>query len=548
MLLISFDTSPKLYFLVGVLAAFMMLAWEAWQHKKQAKPAYEAVFLLSAAFLLVFMRLPTVLHNQEINIDESQVISHALTLKQYPTYWESVDGTTIGPLNIYLLIVPTWFGLAFDYTAAHLLNICCQLGFLLFFFLSIRNFYGVQIARLALLPTLFFFAFTQEPDFVHYSSEQLPILMLGACLWLFSKIYNAPQNNQFGVWYALGLVAGAVPFAKLQAVPLAGLMVLFAVIWLVVFSKKYLREKLTIGAVLLMAGLTFPLLVFGWALANNLFDDMLDFYIRGNLVYAGGRSFWQSMAAIPAFFSKIKGFQYYWLATLGLAVLAVVVSKKKWSKENGFLLIFACCQLFVSVYAATKTGNDFGHYLLLCVVPLAFLNAWLLHQIGSFNLFTYLSIGALVVFGSFNLLKFNANNYPTTRQLPQTDVAKAIQKYGKVGEYLTVWGWACRYYVETQMPEGTAENHSERCIFDHPMRHDYRKRYLADLHRTRPVVFADAVGKNSTWVQNKATQGHECFSELKTFIAQHYTYAGTTDDVRIYVRNDRFAQPINTNK
>ena len=77
---------------------------------------------------------------------------------------------------------------------------------------------------------------------------------------------------------------------------------------------------------------------------------------------------------------------------------------------------------------------------------------------------------------------------------------------------MVVWGWQCVYYVEAQLAQGTAENHSERSIFNHPMRKTYRERYLADMKRTKPAIVLDAVGKNSFWVQNKKTQGIEKLS------------------------------------
>ncbi len=104
---------------------------------------------------------------------------------------------------------------------------------------------------------------------------------------------------------------------------------------------------------------------------------------------------------------------------------------------------------------------------------------------------------------------------------------------------MVVWGWQCRYYVEAQLAQGTAENHSERCIFQHPLQAVYRQRYLRDMKRTRPVVFIDAVGKNSTWVQDVATQGYESFPELAVYIRKNYAYLGRIDDTRLFIRKDR---------
>src|SRR5690606_21242797 len=123
------------------------------------------------------------------------------------------------------------------------------------------------------------------------------------------------------------------------------------------------------------------------------------------------------------------------------------------------------------------------------------------------------------------------NPYPSVdaRELSESPVVKELKKYTTAGERMVVWGWQPRYYVEAQLPQGTAELNSERCIFEHPMREVYRERYMRDLKRNRPTVFIDAVGKNSVWVQDTLTQSYRSFPELATYIDQNYTMKSTYD-------------------
>jgi hypothetical protein len=118
-------------------------------------------------------------------------------------------------------------------------------------------------------------------------------------------------------------------------------------------------------------------------------------------------------------------------------------------------------------------------------------------------------------------------------------VNEALKYTTSQKDYMVVWGWQCRYYVEAALPQGTAENHSERSIFDHPLRAQYRARYIKDLYRTQPIVFIDAVGKNSLWVQDVKTQGYESFPELKTFIEENYVFKGSIGGDRLFIRKDR---------
>lgn len=93
------------------------------------------------------------------------------------------------------------------------------------------------------------------------------------------------------------------------------------------------------------------------------------------------------------------------------------------------------------------------------------------------------------------------NRCPTDRQMGwqmQTiSTGREIKKLAQMGEQLSVWGWRCDHYVETQMPQGVAENHTIRSAFTHPMVSLCQARYIRDFARTMPPVFVDAVGNQN---------------------------------------------------
>jgi hypothetical protein len=133
--MISFDNSPPVYWLIGyLLAGFVIFA-------SQYKSIPTRAYLLTGVVLLVFMRLPVIVFNRELNQDESQMLSHAVTLFQNPVYWRSVDGTTIGPLDNYLLVIPKLFGFQLDYSAARYGAAVCR-GRMAFAF-----FFGQKLVR-----------------------------------------------------------------------------------------------------------------------------------------------------------------------------------------------------------------------------------------------------------------------------------------------------------------------------------------------------------------------------------------------------------------
>ncbi len=288
--MLAFDSFPVVYWSLGYSLALIVVGLTF--KKDIPLPLY----LTGAFALFVMMRLPAIVLNRELNVDESQMLSHALTLYQDPVYWRSVDGTTIGPLDNYLLVIPRLFQFQLDYTSARIMGVLCSIGSLLFFFYATKKWFGEAIARVALLVPLFFLAFTQESDFVHYSSEQLPVFILSICLALLANLsVRVAASGAF--W--LGLVAGMIPFAKLQAVPQAGVAVLGGLYLVYQYYQQTKAVKPLVA--LLLGGITFPAVALGLILGAEVFQDFIDFYILGNAVYAAG-SGW---ADIPTQFGKV---------------------------------------------------------------------------------------------------------------------------------------------------------------------------------------------------------------------------------------------------
>ncbi|TDE12514.1 hypothetical protein [Dyadobacter psychrotolerans] len=532
--MIHFDNCPTVYWLIGyILAGIVMLSAF---YKKVSLP----IFVILSIALLTFMRLPVIVFNREINPDESQMLSHAITLFHNPVYWRSVDGTTIGPLDNYLLVVPRLFGFQIDYTSGRFMGLLCTVGTLLFLLLSLKNWFGSLTAQISVLIPLIFLSFTQEPDFVHYSSEQLPAFLLTLTLWFLSR-YHLDKANSTTNSYLLGLTAGAVPFAKLQAVPQALLLVVaaFWFCYLIYKDKKSYRPAL----MLVFGGITFPALTFIWAACNHVLTDLIDFYLLGNVIYAGGSAKTPIVQQFFKILSLSTDFIIFTAVLILPAIFGLIQVFQKNIKGNLQISAIIIGLVLASVYAVTKSGNDFVHYLNFCIVPWSLLAAFGIQRL---NKWAIVFPGLLLLYFCFSdyssfknqhqLNSFISDNATTLAESP---VVKELKKYTKKDDFMVVWGWQCMYYVEAQLAEGTAENHSERSIYQHDMLGKYRSRYISNIQRTKPVVFLDAVGKNSFWVQDRKTQGFENFPALAEYISSNYNFKGTFDDTRLFVRKDR---------
>ncbi|WP_247237146.1 hypothetical protein [Telluribacter sp. SYSU D00476] len=540
--MLTFDYSPLIYWAVGYLLAGVVI----WAGVSQR--ISNLAYLCLSIVLLVMMRLPAVVMNRELNPDESQMISHGITLYYSPIYWQSVDGTTIGPLDNYLLVVPRLLGFQVDYTSARVMGLLCAVGALLFFFGAVRRWFGSSTARVALLFPLLFLAFTQEPDYVHYSSEQLPAFLLGFCLYMLARL--STSRSLSARWaYLLGFVAGMVPFAKLQAVPQAAVLAL-AGIWVAYHYFRSDRQYRPLAAILL-GGLSFPLLVVAWTLYHEVFDDMIDFYLLGNAIYAGNSSF----TSIPTYLFRLLSLSPDFLVYFILLLIPVGVGVVRWRKpasspaepRQAFLPWLMVGYLLAALYAATKSGNPFVHYLTLCIHPLALAAVCGLHELRKQRVAWSLVLPGVWVLwfagmdglSAIRYRQVNAFNSIGATALPESALVSEIKKHTEPGDYLVVWGWHLLYYVEAQLPQGTAENHSERSIFVHPLRDTYRARYISNMKTNRPAVFVDAVD-NSLWLGNRATEGYESFPELAQYIKQNYHYVGTYDKNLLFIRKDKY--------
>ena len=551
-----FDTFPILYWL-PVYALCWGLLWLAFHPSVNRR-----VFMALAIGVLFLLRLPSIVFNAEVNPDESQMITQALTLRYDPVYFRAVDGTTAGPLDSYFLVLPSLFGLPFDYITAHLMAFGLVAVYLWLLFGTARLWFGEPAARLALLPLVFMLGLTQSGDFLHYNSELIALVLLGGSYYLYATQLTRKQPT-LGRIALIGLLLGMVPFSKLQAVPLAAVVGLFVVIDL-------LSRQTTVAAkagrivVLGISAALFPLFVMLLTWLNGVYDDFITFYILGNFQYGGNTDQWQSLLQLPDFFQK--GTEFDWLVklTAGVWLTGFIVALRRNIRFNrnvwqvgGFVLLL----LVATLFAITRTGSGYVHYLYFLTGPLLFGLGYGWQQLlANERLGRWVSAGAIAVFLALFGVKATLNYvqdvpmnpYPSNRQngwtLQPSPVSKVVAKYARPGEKLVVWGWRCDYYVQTQMPQGVAENHSIRSAFAHPLLTTYQQRYIRDFVRSFPPVFVDAVGQQNLWMTDRKTQGHELIKPLAQFVAAHYKYAGLVNDARIYVRYDRVNGPPAANR
>lgn len=513
---------------------------------------YWATVLLG---LLLLMRLPFIAYNRELDVDESQMLAQAMSLKQLGVYWKFVDGLTQGPLTNYALIIPSWLGLPFDYTSGRLLGVLVLFLTLLAIFYTLRNLFRKTAALMVFTPVACFFLLSQGA-FSSLYNEYLVMLLLASCFWLFSTVYrqNQPKAYQLSL---LGFLTGMVPFAKLQGVPTALLIVTFAVILIVKRSQSKIRHL----ACLVGAGIFFPAIVLVETIHYNVLHYFWQFYVLGNMEYSSGGSIWDKALGYPGFLRQSGQFFYFFIciALLIIGGAATLTWRGRQRGASRLVFWFGLLHVIVGFYVVIKPGYLFPHYQLFLIIPLAVLAGTIVEKVAESNSWSssqknaVLSAWLVTCFAPHFVSKWastTSRSSGTVTSVSITDLGKplvvspvgnAILRFSRPGELLTVWGWHPAYHLETRLSQATADLIPFRILTSGPRQQSHLQRYLGDLEKNKPVVFVDQITTGSFWFNDPAQFGHAQIPGLSGFISKHYHQVATIDGETIYVLKERLS-------
>ena len=584
------DSSPGHYWVVawpvfGVVVALALLAFcfprerAWWQHP--------VVFSLAMLIALLAFRWPVLFDNRQYpDPDESQLIAGASTLRYDPIFWRSVDGSTHGPLDQWPLLVALFVRGSLDFTAARTVTTLLIWIELVSAWFLFRHLFKVSIAGLLVLPLMAAHAFTHAWSFVAYCSEHVPdaLVAVGCCSLLTAWRQCGAGPPKLGRLFAAGILLGAVPFAKLQATPIAAVAVIGGA-WLALFSdSSNWRQRWRAVGIFFSGAATVPALILGMVLACGIWSDFLYSYILDNIRiggqtwpgtatdlaerssildsvrFAGDREFtWaEAPRMLVELGGSIFGFNefFLWLVGFGGCALLLFPCFTKWHRRCA---TFAAAVLFFAILAAMAPGRAFIHYLQLVIFPAGLFGGLIAGAVLQNVAREGLSIGVpfrvvrvviIVAFLSCGLAPqiwwrarepqpFIGQFTVTQGALVQSEVSREILRHASPGERLGVWGWMPIFWVETGLIQATRDGNYSRQTDPYHYRGYFRTRYLRDLSRTRPPVFVDAVGVGNFIHENRGKSAHETFPELRDYIAENYHLVRDVEGTRIYVRNDR---------
>lgn len=542
-----FDTHAQSYWVIATIPTLVLAAWMAWQIFDAPPPddrkSRRIVFAVLVLFVLFAWRWPFLLSADEYNPDESQLIAGAMTLRLDAVPWRGVDGFTSGPLNFYPLTAIQLCGLPLDYFTARVTALLLIWGALLACYHLWSRVFDSIIASVCLLPALAFFSTVTDWDFIHYSSEHLALLLTAVSAYgILRPVEDVTLRTR---WRIFGcLCAGMLPLAKLQSGPLAAALVVLALISERREISPEVSKKRVIALRLFAAALPTVFIV-GLAGATGQFEHFLRSYLLQNFVYVGdGASLAEVIENLWSTSHKTDHFLIFCgITTLGACVGAPICLRSKpknWWWISG-ALIFAAS--LVSIFGARRA---LLHYVLLCIVPLVL---WYGAGVGSclktlsprprlWLSSVFLLIG-LAPFG-FRLTQKPPDiigTFGAQWREPYTAVGRLLRSYKSPESRLAIWGWLPSLYVESGLPQATRDGNTSWAMIPSPHREYYQQRFLADLRRTHPDFFVDAVGVGSRFFSDRGTAGHESFPALASYISQNYQLVTDAGYLRLYLRN-----------
>lgn len=472
----------------------------------------EAAFLLGGVVLVFAGRLPAIVYPIRLNPDEAQMGGNALRVLRHGAGWGSLDGTTSGPLNALVLVWPTLFGKEVSFVSVRLTAwIAVSLVFV-FSYLTIRRMSGRFDAILFSLPLAVFFAFNENIKFQHYSSELLPSVLVTASMFLLPLAAEGRCSGLLWRSLACGLLLGAVPFAKLQAVPI-GLVIGCFVAGSLLVSRCEGRLK---AAMLLLAGpalwsacFLLPLLATGQLSAFHLgYIKRASWYVRESI------SLLELHKLIAA--DEILRSVVYFVGALSVA--AGLLGRGVLSRPGAGLAVGAC---LAAGFAVVRPGNAFPHYLMLLLPFIVICGGVTSRLVQRWKKVVFL--GLYVGMALLGRGESRTSPFATRPAYPlEMRGHRLFSWIADPKSELFIWGWMPQWYLATGLSPATRESVTHGQIVESPLRDYFRGRLMDDLRSSAPDVIVDAVKPGSFVFTDSATQGIGSFETLRRFVEGRY--------------------------
>ena len=527
------------------------------------------IFITSLVTFILAARWPGFLPPM-LNPDEAQFTAGAIKLLKEPVFWRAVDAGSSGPLNVYPLTLPAFFGFRIEYASSRVIGLIMIIAAIVCLYYALSTLYDKTISRLAIVPVVTTVALMTFFDYVHYTSEHFSIAILSVAFLIVCKYYTGNSSNPNHLIFALGFILGTTPFAKMQSVPIAFSIacIFLHILWLKSSARGQFIRSL---AAFFLGGMLFSAVVVLYLTIFSIYDAFWKSYIQQNLlIYSthglmgdvNQMSFFRKILRFLNMLRKAQDTQILFLLTaivliLGIPFLIIKRVSLSLNPEKSNTFCFVYYSLFIlaaSSYSIIRPGNGFTHYLLFLIVPSGLIIGVFLGELAkvlqvskltrSDLKFSLLTGVIFITFASsflqFAIIITSDNVYLNNRRRFSRNylgrIAKTILKYASPGESMAVWGWASELYVDTSLVQATRDSASVWQILPGSLQEYFLKRYTDDLINSNAKLFVDAVAPRMFGFQDRETHGHEVFPEIARVIKENYRLVDEVQGVRIYLK------------
>lgn len=542
------DSHPTVYLwllaaAMGLLAVTLLMTWK----QPTQAPAQTRHLTLALVLLLTLLawRWPFLLHPSPLNPDEPAFIAGALTIERDPAFWRSLDTTTAGPLTAMALLPLHWLGVPQDYFNARLTGLLLAWGTLCLLASAIQRQWDRGTVMVALLPPALLYGCAVEGDLLHYSSEVVPVFLLALSGWLLAQ----GRGGSRAAWWASGLVAGLLPWAKLQAGPFS-LVLGFAALALARGTPELRADWRRRWAEYLVAALIPTFALTALITVQGEWRNFVESYLLNNLRYVAASSLTAGFRNLVRLSLLTHQMPAYLFAPVLLVISATAAAlvRRRLPASAWWLGAVATGTALIVILAP---GRGFTHYLLFLPVPLAW---WCAASLGELLAGTSTAKSRRAILAAATLLPLTLQLSARAEQpmpaplgqlamswrMPRDEIGDVVQALRRPGDTLATWGWNSHLYVETGLPQATREAQTERQIRPSPQRDTYyRPRLLAELQREPPAFFIDAVGPGAFQFSDRQTEAHESFPALAAFVAAHYELVADYGGSRLFMLRAR---------
>ena len=411
------------------------------------------------------------------------------------------------------------------------------------------------------MPAALFYGAGFAPDFVHYSSECLPSFLLALALLLFAGSFS---GNRLGYLLACAAILGAVPFAKLQAAPIAAMIGGFALARATVTSASFQAALTRMAMMIAMALLASAIYLLPLALTGGLHDAFLSSIAQPLLRTPP----WSEQIVKIALASVMFRVTVATYATMAAAATACVLlgcwraphGRAEYSALLRWSFVLSIVLVPTTYASIAYRGLGFAHYLLLAMPALGLAGGVALASIAQSGLsrrWQHACQGALFVIAIAVTVPATARDWDWNHWYYRSQGAflqgRLFQSPRSLAwlrptasDSLLCWGWFPSCYVDAAIRPATRESTNENQQYELGLRSYFRSRFISDFNSSNPDFVLDVVAPGSFTFVQPETEGISTFPALAEIIERDFSLASRVEPSgrcpRLYVRKSRLAE------